>query len=441
MVWLDPRECLAARDALEQGRPAEAAQLLLASRHPQHRMVRQLLGEAGRRLVETAQQRFAAGELEAALAALHLAAQCVVLEGDAQALKRRVAEALEHQRRQEAWAAEQLDRARRLAEEGRLPTALDVLASVSAHPQAPLLRQTVEQQLGRFRRHVEACRQCLQANQAEAAYRHWREARTISPHDPQLAELANMIARVLPGDGGGSGPSRPVNDRTQRVVWNDLALVVSTGEVVLGTPRATGVHVPLYGLLHGRHAVLVRDRHGWQLIPCRDHQGAACPVWVGGQTVDGACRLLDGCPIQLGRRECAWQFRLPVAGSATAVLELAPGSRPCVCAGRKLLRRVVLLEEELRVCPAPPAHLVVPELPCRQFVIRWRRGRLGWEVEGGSVRVDLPGRTRHQPETQLFLPSRLVLEPRLEEAELLGREAAGCRPAPQLVLEFTDPAA
>lgn len=90
MVWLDPRECLAARDALQRGNPTEAARLLLASRFPQHRAVRNLLVEAGQHLVREAQQQFTAGELEAAEASLSLAARCLALEPDALALQQKV---------------------------------------------------------------------------------------------------------------------------------------------------------------------------------------------------------------------------------------------------------------------------------------------------------------------------------------------------------------
>jgi tetratricopeptide (TPR) repeat protein len=440
MVWLDPRECIAARDALRQGNPTEAARLLVASRNPQHRAVRALLGEISRSLAEEARKHFEARRLEEAKDTLDLAGRCMVLDGEALALQRQIVAALDEHQQQEAWASAQLDQARRLAEHGRLQTALDVLRTLAAHPKAAPLRNEVEQQLGSLRRHLEACRQSLQAGQAQVAYRHWQQARSIAPEDPQVAELSGMIARTLSADSGSSEQVAAVRERAQRFVLDDLALVVSTGEVVLGTPRGDGVHVPLYGPLHGRHAVILRDRHGWQLVPCRDRHGNACPAWVGGQKADGPCRLVDGSLIQLGSTEGAWRFRLPVPGSATAVLEPAPGSPPCVSAGRRRLARVVLLDEELRVRPAPPAHLVLPDLPCKEFLLRWREGGLEWGVDGGNGRVELDGRTLDQGDSQLRLPCRLIIEPQLDEAELLGREVAGCGPASRLVLELTDPA-
>uniref|UniRef100_A0A7C4QPR5 FHA domain-containing protein n=1 Tax=Schlesneria paludicola TaxID=360056 RepID=A0A7C4QPR5_9PLAN len=312
MLWLDPRECLAAQDALQQGNPAEAVRLLLSSNNPQHRMVRKLLSEAGQRLVEQARRQFEAAELEAASACLNLAAQCLPLEGEAQALRRKVSEALDQQLQHEAWAARQLKRARQLADEGRLHTALDVLAPMAALPNAAPLRLEVEQRLREFRRHVAACQQALQADRAEAAHRHWQRAQAISPESPELVELAQKIARALSIAGGAVERVVAVEDRAQRMMLDSLALVVSVAEVVLGTERGEGVHVPLYDQLHGRHAVFLRDRHGWQLVPCRNRHGTMCPVWVNGEIAAGACRLADDCLIRLGNGNCVWRFRLPV---------------------------------------------------------------------------------------------------------------------------------
>lgn len=460
MLWLDPPECVAAREALKQGNPAEAARLLLQSKAPQHRTVRTLLGQVSRRLVEQAKRQFEEEAFEAALISLDLAARCAALDGDALVLRQKILEALEPKRRQEAlerqqqaqkrqqeaWACEQIARAQQLAKEGKLQQASELLASLARYAWEGMLstrleqaRSEVDQQLRSFQRYVDACRKCLQEGQPKAAYRHWHEARAISPSDPQLEELASAIARVLPTTRRPPGQAVPVNDRAQRLVFDGRALVVSSAEVCLGTPRAEGVQVPLQGPLHSRHAVLLRDRQGWQLAACRDGQGQACPVSVDGQKVEGLCRLADGCQLQLGAGGYSFRFRLPVPGSTTAVLELVPGLRPCVWAGARLLGRVVLLDQELLVRPAPPAHLVVPELPCKQLVLRWQQEHLIWEAEGVSARVEVPGQTLELAGAQLALPCRLMIEPQLDEAEQLGRAFAGREPAGELALELTDP--
>lgn len=441
MIWLDPRECLAARDALARGNPSEAAQLLLASKSPQHRAVRRLLEETAEHLVRQARQHLQGGELESAEATLALAARCMPLKPDALALQRQVAEGLSLQRQQQAWQAAQLEHARTCINQGQFQTACEVLKSVDSHPQASLLLKQVAQKLETFRRLVQASQQALRDGESAVAYRYWQQAKALAPADPELVALSTTIAQTLSARGTACSHVVPVRQRTQPFLIDDLALVISTGEVVLGTRRAEGVQVPILGPVHGRHTVLLRDRQGWQLIPCRDRHGQACPVGVAGRLVADACRLADGCLIQLGGPECLWQFRLPLPGSLTAVLELMPGRPPCVVAGSKLLGRVVLLDDELRIRPVLPAHLVLRELPSHQFVLRWQPEGLGWEITGGTVCVERPGPALDQPTPLLALPSRLILTAQLDEAEWLGREVAGCAAAHQLVLTFADPAA
>ncbi len=440
MAWLDPPECVAARDSLERGNPAEAARLLLACRHPQHRAVRELLLEASRRLVEVAEEQFQAGQLEAAEASIQLAARCAAVEARAGALREQIAQALLQKRQHEAWLAQQLDQAQQLADAGRLHSALDVLAPLREHAPAARLRVGVEQRLARFRRHVEACRECLAAGQAQAAHRHWQKARQIMPEDPQLAELATGIARSTSAASPAPGQAVAVRDRGQRLVLDKLVLVVSAGEVCLGTSRAEGVHVPIQGPLHGRHAVFLRDGEGWQLAACRDRHGQPCHVLVNGRRVQSLCRLADGDRVQLGSPLCTWRFRLPVAGSATAVLQPAAGSPPSVWTpAGNLLSWVALVDEELMLRANHPAHIVLPTLPCKQLLLRWHQGYLHWHVEGGLARLELPGRTVEQLDSRVYLPGRLVIEPDLDEAERLGRAAAGFEPAERLVLELGDP--
>ncbi|MGQ9574614.1 MAG: hypothetical protein ACUVUC_04800 [Thermoguttaceae bacterium] len=108
---------------------------------------------------------------------------------------------------------------------------------------------------------------------------------------------------------------------------------------------------------------------------------------------------------------------------------------------RRLVFSMVLLEEELLLRACRPAHLVVPELPCKQLRFHWERGQLRWQVEGGTICVELSGHTMDQSDSQVYLPCRLAIEPQLDEAELLGRKVAGCTPCERLVLELADPSA
>lgn len=440
MAWLDPPECVAARDALAAGNAAEAARSLLASKYPQHREVRRLLVEAGSRLVAIAQQQYAAGQLAAAAEAIRWAERCMTLEGEALALRQSIAAASQARQEHQAWVAEQVAEAQRLAEAGHLRSALDVLAACGNEGPAPRVRAEIQQRLGRFDRLLAACRRCLEADQAEAAHRHWQAARRLAPDSPELAELAGRIARLLGHGAGWQGQSVLVRDRAQRFLLGAWALVVSSAEACLGTARAEGVHVPLQAPLHGRHAVLFRDRQGWHLAPCRDAQGRACPVRVAGREVETLGRLSDGDRLELAGPHCRWRFRLPLPGSSTAVLEAAPGSQGlgCTPSGR-LVSRVVLLDKELVVRAYGPAHVVLPSLACKELHLRWENGELHWAVEGGSVRVEIPGQSLEVSDQRVFLPSRWIIRPELEEPELLGRTVAGCPPAEEMALDLSDP--
>ena len=143
MAWLDPPECVAADDCLQQGNAAEAARLLLACKYPQHRAVRKRLLEAGRRLAETAEEQLQAGHLEAAEAAIRLAARCMVLEGTALGLQRQITEMVQQKQQCQAWLGKQLDLAQEFAETGRLHSALDVLAPVGEHARGVELRTAI----------------------------------------------------------------------------------------------------------------------------------------------------------------------------------------------------------------------------------------------------------------------------------------------------------
>ncbi|GIW93023.1 MAG: hypothetical protein KatS3mg110_1064 [Pirellulaceae bacterium] len=444
MAWLDPPECTAARDALQQGNAVEAARLLLASRYPHHRAVRKLKLEVSGRLVQMAEQQVQEGQWEAARGSIELAAQCAALEGKALELQRRIAEASRARQQREAWLSEKLREAQQLADSGQLQSAIDLLAQLGNYEPVTQLRVAIEQRLSQFRRHVEACRQSLERGEPVAAHRHWRKAKEVIPDDPELAELAAGIARRM-ATSSAAEPQRsglPIKDRAQRWVLDRLGLVVSSGEVCIGTPRAEGVHVPIMGPIHNRHAVLLRDRDSWQIAVAHDRQGRPCPVSVNGRPIETLFRLSDGDIVQLGECSWGWRFSLPVPGSATAVLEPISGSRPMIwTAYGSPVSRVVLMDKELVLKANHPAHLVVSDLPCQQVSFVWREGRLQWQVEGGAAWLEVPGRSVDLEDRQVYVPGRLVIEPNIDEAELLGRVVAGCQPSEQLALELSDPAA
>jgi hypothetical protein len=118
------------------------------------------------------------------------------------------------------------------------------------------------------------------------------------------------------------------------------------------------------------------------------------------------------------------------------VLEAAPGSRSRIWTEN--LPRAILLADRLEVARSGTAHLIVPELPCRRLIFRSGPEGLCWEVEGGQGRLEIPGQTLQQDDRRLYVPSRLVLETTVDEAELLGLAAAGTEPQTHLRLELKE---
>ncbi|HPP54841.1 MAG TPA: FHA domain-containing protein, partial [Thermoguttaceae bacterium] len=348
----DPPECKQAEDCLARSQPAEAARVLLASKHRRHRRVQQLLLETGARLVELAQnlvENPQGPHPEAAAEMIDLASQCMHLDGPALALQQQIQQILHDRQQSNAFRAQLLRQAEQWEQSGRLRSALEVLEPLGEWPEAAALRLRLQQRLDSFRRHREAMETCWNQGQFQAAHRHWQEAKKLCPHEPELAEWAARIAQALAQPPGRRPPEAdalspvasavprpctalPIYQRIQSFLLADWALVLNSGEACLGAPRSEGVQIPLLGRLHRRHALLVQDGQGWQLMPLADKQGTPCSVWLNGVLLLGPERLRPGDKIVLGGAGSApgssggscWQFTMPVPGSRTAVLESSP---------------------------------------------------------------------------------------------------------------------
>ncbi|MCS7304424.1 MAG: FHA domain-containing protein [Thermoguttaceae bacterium] len=455
---LDPRECIQARDCLQRGLLAEAARVLLGAKDRHHRKVQALLQEVGSRLIAEAKRLYESSyELEVAAQHIQLASQCIQLDSEALVLKHQIEQQLDKRRRAEQWRQEQLRRAKQLADNGHLHTAQDLLNILKEDRQADRLRAEIRARFETYRRHLEGIEQCLAQNQPHAAYRHWQEAKKLCPHAPELAEWAQKIAQHIPvGPGPGklgtasvgvafsaqAGALQPVPlcQRSQSFLLGEWALVISSGQICIGSPRAVDVQLPLLGRVHQRHALLLRDVQGWQILPLPDQNGTACPVWLNGVLILGPQRIHHGDKITLGGSpasgSCSWQFQLPVTGSLSAVLESSPGNSSIIYLPPDRLTKAVLLADMLVVSASPPAHLVVSDLPCQRLLLRWESDGLCWQVEGGRARLEIPGQTIDQADRRLYLGGRLVIESALDEAELLGRAAVGAAPPDQVTLEL-----
>ena len=443
MGWLDPTECTAAQDYLQQKRPVEAAKVLLQGRHREHRAVRRLLGEVGQELVAKAEGEVEAGAWAVAQATLRLAAECAALDQRGLRLQARIDEALGDQQRLEsareqerAKVSAKMEEARRLVACGEFAAALRMIEHL---PAAEIGEMVAEIRLAeeRFAQAVQRCREAVVAGDAGLARHYWETIQQLCPQCPEIKRLAGEIARAASRHDGSVGRARPVSDRRERFFLEDQTLVLLNDEIAIGAPHAENIHLPLLERIHRRHAVLCRDRSGWQLVVCRDRQGMPCPVRVNDKDVNAAARLQDGDRIDWGDPGHTWIFRLPVPGSWTATWEAPPDSEGRIlCASKYALKRAVFLADELRIQPLAPAHLVLKDLPCSGVVLRWRPTGLEWAIEGGQGWLEAPGITSAQDDRAVYLPGQLVIESHWDEAERLGRMLVSPHASERMALNF-----
>jgi len=132
------------------------------------------------------------------------------------------------------------------------------------------------------------------------------------------------------------------------------------------------VDVPLMADVSRLHATVGRDGEGYVLEAVR-------PIQVNGNTVTRS-------PLQSGDRftlgpNCQFLFRLPVAGSSTARVDLKSGHRlPAAVEG------VLLMSETLVIGPTEQAHVTAPELKQPVILFRHKDG-LGVRYKG-ELRVN-----------------------------------------------------
>lgn len=431
MGLLDPIECKAARDYLRQGCPIEAARVLLAAKNPDHRAVRQLLVEVARRLIDQAQREVESEQWEAAKNTLELAGKCVALDGHGLELLRRAEQALaerraeeDARRREQAKAAEMLAQVEELVRLAEFTLALQILEQLrtAGATQAEEKITEVKFLKERFFSAIEECQNALLGGDAGLARYFWVRAKALCPEAPQIKRLAAELAKIAEGGQAEIHRPVPVRDRSQRLILGEIGPLILAEEVALGSPQGENVQLPLLGRVHRRHAILIRDRHGWQIVACQDKHGKPCTVRIDGESVDSVARLRDGHLVQLGNESCLWRFRLPVPGSFTAIWEALPKSATAIaCPDARLRKLAILFADELIIRGAAPAHIVLPEFPCERVILRWQDGGLHWFVEGGSAWLEIPGLTWHPGDSQVYLPSRLTVEPELSEAQRLGR--------------------
>lgn len=433
MGWLDPHECKVADEYLRQGQAAEAARVLLKSKHPKHKTVVELKLQAGRELLEQARQLAKAQQWQAAHEAIELAAQCLELAGEDRRLQLEIQKNYQQQQRLRQWRQKKLQQARRQAERGHLHTAQEMVKAAGQTTTAIPLQREIQERMGRFRRYLAQCRQALDRGDTQLALQYFRKARRLCAHDAQLDELAQRIGLCQTSEPEPRS-SQPAAGKG-RFLLGRLALVVTQPQVCVGTPRSPEAEIPLLGPLHSRHAVLFCDHAGWSISACRDRHGNPCKVWLNNQPIPGNAGLRNGDRLTLGQADCGWRFRQNVPGSATAVLEpLLERSPTLAVSGTSSTTSVVLLRDRLVLAQRAPAHLVVPELPCSQveltlnaegLLVEVQDGTFCWETESGIVPYS---------EQAVWPPARLVIDP--DEVQRLAQVLSGSHDAETLELEL-----
>jgi hypothetical protein len=199
----------------------------------------------------------------------------------------------------------------------------------------------------------------------------WSPTRTVDPApfaptmSYPLARPVSAVAHPAPQ------PARPVSSSgvpaglpKRFVLWIDGVggyLVCLGQRVGFGQATASGpVDVPLFADVSRLHAELTRDGEGYVLESGRE-------VAVNGRAATRAV-LADGDRVTLGST-CQFVFRLPVAISPSARLELVSGHRlPLAVDG------ILLMAENLILGPEAAAHVPMPDAAGNVVLYRTRDG-------------------------------------------------------------------
>jgi hypothetical protein len=269
-----------------------------------------------------------------------------------------------------------------------------------------------------------------------AAYQRLRAACQAVPSDhPQLQQLLQRLTELEQQHASRPDQPRPVRNRDAQIVFNNLLLVLSRDEVVVGGRGGRRADLKLSAALAERHAMLVRGRKGYTLHLMAGENGELARVWVNDEPARHGQALRHDDRLVWEGASGAWRFRLPVPGSLTAMLvqEELDGSAALVTRG--CCRQVLLLADEAVLAgqPGKGVHVVVPGLPGR-LRLAWKPDGLMWEVEGAQLRG---ASDREVFGGLLCVPSEWVLEDvssdgAMSEAEWL-RQALRRRGMPQSV--------
>lgn len=443
----NPLECKVAEQCLAQNNPLEAARVLLAAQQPVHRAVRALLLRIGPQLVALGRQAAAEDDVLVAAELLEVAARCGSLSPPDETLRRQLVERREQLAQDRQWREQRLDRAAQWARDGRLRSALGLVAPLDADPEAARRRRDWQFDLETLERYGQEFERHLQANERAAAEAVLAKANQLAPLDPNVWAMRQALQPAgVPSDPPSSvapaahAPTAswqaesqveqpasggefvvPCACRIASGVFEPLVLsgltalgdvyVVARPHILIGTPREPGVDLPMSARLHGREALLVREPAGrgvecWRIVPL----GAAIVTVCGERVAAPASRtLVDGDILEFETAQCRWRFRLPLADSATAVLDVVrPAAANISLPGQGSCDFVALVADRLVIATdRTQGHLVQRDLPGR---LTLRPCAAGWEVESNgaplfadserlparlTMYADQPGLARH----------------------------------------------
>jgi tetratricopeptide (TPR) repeat protein len=411
--WLTFRQ---AHEALKNGRLEEAQRLLSLPAVQGHRKLEGLLDQLARAFVERGERHLRRDDVEAAwrdlLQAEHLQTAAKSTDRLRQALTRlgvaeirallqageprRAEEALVRFRERAARSPEVqvLDEtakdwlaARELADLGEFARALETLKRVARLLSGPnrvleQFRGDVEKRQERYVGLVSRLHEAVEAARWQEVIEAAEQVLAVAPQHAEARKARSRAWKVvepitiaLPSAERAAEP--PTNDPASRfLLWIDGVggyLVCLGSRIALGQASADGhVEVPFVADVSRVHATLTRDSEGYVLEGSR-------LIQVNGQTTTRAL-LRPNDRVTLGP-SCQFQFRQPVAVSATARLDLVSGHRlPLSVDG------ILLMAETLILGSGPQVHVTVPDLK-QPFVLFRHKDGLGYR-HGGGVAIN-----------------------------------------------------
>ncbi|QDU52929.1 FHA domain-containing protein [Gimesia panareensis] len=390
-------ECKKAQGLLEQGEPIQAAQLLtsLNSRKKNQKCVAELLPSVRDELCKYAEQSRVQGNLKLAYELMEWAVKCAPLNGKQAEFQQEL-----------IWYQKRIEDANKLVNDGRLQTAKELLTGLSEQPDANRLISNIQAIENRLERYIKSCEGYLSSGKFRSARQQIDLARSIRSDHPEVLRLEDELNRAASDLGNIETSKSDLTESTTRCIddrWTTFVInntLITCGAVfTIGTPRGNSgsIHLQLMsGYLHGLHALIVRDRGTYQIVPW-NRKGEPCDAYVDGELVTQPTELHHAQILGLGTRELKnrpepalnWSFQIPFketsSNSATAVLLPLDSTIHSY-------DRIVLLDDFITIRREEASHIFVRDLPCKEIILRWSSSQdddcttnLVAEVNGGEI--------------------------------------------------------